>query len=211
MEAIIKITEKDGKQLVSARDLYEKLGYDLSQWARWFKKNITENQFAIENEDFIKLDTMSRTIDFALSIDFAKKLSMMARTETGEKIREYFVKVEKKMKELVKPQSTLDILKLTIQGLEEQQKGLEEVKQEILELKASNQTRPEYYTIAGWATLNKIQVGVQLAAKLGGKASRICKSEGYHMDEIPDPRFGKVKSYPKSVLQQVFKELSTIG
>lgn len=212
MNELVKITETNGKKAVSARELYEKLGYDKSQWARWFKKNITKNQFAIENEDWIGFDMMSSsnngtlTKDFALSIDFAKKLSMMARTEAGEKIRDYFIEVEKQAKAIAKPQTTLDILKLTIQGLEEQQKGLEEVKREVLELKAQTATRPEYFTIVGYATLNKIQVGLQLASKLGQKASRICKLEGFPMDEIPDPRFGKVKSYPKMVLQQVFND-----
>lgn len=206
MNELIKITETNGRKAVSARELYLGIGLAEQHWVRYYKKNITENQFAIENEDFIQLPLMGRTQDFALSIDFAKKLSMMARTEAGEKIRDYFIEVEKQAKAIAKPQSTLDILKLTIQGLEEQQRGLDEVKREVLELKAQTVTRPEYFTIVGWATLNKIQVGLQLAAKLGSKAARICKVNGYPMDEIPDPRFGKVKSYPKMVLQQVFSE-----
>lgn len=38
----------------------------------------------------------NETQDFALSIDFAKKISMMARTEMGEKVREYFLKIERR-------------------------------------------------------------------------------------------------------------------
>ena len=201
MSELIKITESNGRRAVSARELYVGLGLAEQHWVRYYKKNITENQFAIENEDYIKLPLMGRTQDFALSIDFAKKLSMMARTEAGEKIRDYFIEVEKQAKAIAKPQTTLDILKL-----KEQQKWLDEVRQEVLELKAKTITRPEYFTIVGYATLNKIQVGLQLASKLGQKASRICKMEGFPMDEIPDPRFGKVKSYPKLVLQRVFNE-----
>lgn len=212
MNELIKIQEHNGRKAVSARELYTKLGYDISNWKRWFKKNITENQFAVETEDYVGFVIMTsgnETQDFALSIDFAKKLSMMARTETGEKIRQYFIDVEKKAKESAKPLSTLDILKLTIQNLEEQQRGLDEVKREVLELKAQTITRPEYFTIVGYAILNKIQVGLQLASKIGQKATRICKEEGYPMDEVPDPRFGRVKSYPKAVLQQVFNEYIT--
>jgi anti-repressor protein len=102
MQELIHISDNDGKKAVSAKELYQKLGYDPSQWSRWFNKNIIENQFAVENEDWVGFDMMSKTPDggrpskdFALSIDFAKKLAMLARTETGEKIREYFIEKEK--------------------------------------------------------------------------------------------------------------------
>lgn len=210
MNELIKISENNGRKVVSARELYEKLGYNKAVWARWAKKNITSNQFAIENEDWQGFNIMlngNETQDFALSIDFAKKLAMMARTEVGEKIRQYFIDVEKKAKENAKPLSTLDILKMTIQQMEAQQQGLEEVKQDVAELKAQKITRPDYFSIAGWASLNKIHVGVKLSAKLGIKASRFCKQNCIDTDEIPDPRFGKVKSYPKIVLQQVFSDI----
>ena len=97
---LIKIKEKNGKQLVSARDLYVFLGFDTSQWSRWHTKNLIENDFAIENEDYTLLDTKSRSKDFALTLDFAKRISMMARTEKGEKIRKYFIECEKIAKDL---------------------------------------------------------------------------------------------------------------
>ena len=83
MSELIKITEDvAGNKIVSARELYQKLGYDLSQWSRWYKKNIVNNNFAIENEDWVGFDIKSNgndTKDFALRLDFAKRLSMMAK------------------------------------------------------------------------------------------------------------------------------------
>ena len=84
MKEIIKITEKNGIQAVSARELYHFLGYDISQWSRWYQTNINKNEFAVENEDYQTLDIMSNgniTKDFALTIDFAKEISMLARNE----------------------------------------------------------------------------------------------------------------------------------
>lgn len=101
---LIKITEINGNQVVSARELYEVLGYNSTQWKRWYEKNIINNEFAIEEEDYIGFDTMSsgnKTKDFALKIEFAKKLSMMARTENGETARAYFIECEKKLKSQV--------------------------------------------------------------------------------------------------------------
>ena len=124
MNELITITESNGKRAVSAKELYEKLGFAPQHWANWYKKNIINNTFAVENEDFIQLPLSGRTQDFALSIDFAKRLSMMARTETGEQI--------------------------------------------------------------------------------GRKVCNLCRQLGIEPEEIPDPRFGKVKTYPENVLKQVF-------
>lgn len=201
MNELIKIVENDGKKAVSARELYEKLGFDLSQWSRWYKKNITGNEFAIKNQDYIELDTMSRTTDFALSIDFAKRLSMMARTETGEQIRNYFIEIEKRA---TKPLSQLDILAQSIQILQAQEKRISEIDDRVKVIEAKQTTHQNWFTIAGYGTLLKIQVGIKLAASLGRKACNLCRQLGIEPEEIPDPRFGKVKTYPENVLKQVF-------
>ena len=201
MNELIKIVENDGKKAVSARELYEKLGFDLSQWSRWYKKNITGNEFAIRNQDYIELDTMSRTTDFALSIDFAKRLSMMARTETGEQIRNYFIEIEKRA---TKPMSQLDILAQSVQILQAQEKRIAEIDDRVKVIEAKQTTHQNWFTIAGYGTLLKIQVGIKLAASLGRKACNLCKQLGVEPEEIPDPRFGKVKTYPENVLKQVF-------
>lgn len=96
---LIKVEQQDGRQVVSARELYDFLGFDKSQWSRWYPKNILDNQFAIEGEDWVGFDIKSNhnaTKDFALSIDFAKRLSMMAKTAQGEMARQYFIECEKK-------------------------------------------------------------------------------------------------------------------
>lgn len=74
------------------------------------------------------------------------------------------------------------------------------------ELKAASQTTPEYFTIVGWATLNNMSIGLKLASSLGKKASTLCKNKGYIRESLPDPRFGRVHTYPGKVLEQVFNE-----
>ena len=98
MKELIKITEQNGTKAVSARELYEFLGYNKAVWSRWYQKNIIDNEFAFENIDYQTLNIMlngNETKDFALSIEFAKKISMMARTEKGEEARRYFIECEK--------------------------------------------------------------------------------------------------------------------
>lgn len=106
MNQLIRIEEtKEGKKSVSARDLYKALELSGGQFSRWAKKNIIDNPFAIEHEDFEGFDMMSsgnEIKDYALSIEFSKKLSMIARTKRGEQVRDYFIECEDKLKEVFK-------------------------------------------------------------------------------------------------------------
>jgi len=216
MNELIKIQEYKGQQAVSARELYNFLEVE-TRFDIWIKRML-EYDFD-ENIDFQCLNKNVhmpnggiKTIldDYALSLDCAKEIAMLQRTPKGKQARQYFIEVEKKARALAKPLSTLDMLEMSIRQIREQENRVNAIESKVLEIEAKTITRPEYFTIVGWATLNKIQVGLQLAAKLGSKAARICKDNGYPMDEIPDPRFGKVKSYPKKVLQQVFNESTYI-
>lgn len=103
MNELIKVSQNEnGLQVVSARELYAYLGYENSQFSRWAKSKILENGFCIENEDWVGFDIIvegNKIKDYALSLDFAKRLSMMAKTEKGEEVRNYFIECEKKLKD----------------------------------------------------------------------------------------------------------------
>ena len=126
---LIKITEQNGDKAVSAKELYDYLGYDKSQWSRWYQKNIIDNEFALQDIDYQVFDLMSSselggrpTKDFALSIDFSKKLSMLARTKEGENARDYFVDCEKVAKNPLQNISRIDLARMIIESEEENQR-----------------------------------------------------------------------------------------
>lgn len=206
---LIKITGQNGKQAVSARELYDFLGYTKAHWAKWYRKNIEENEFSLEGVDYQTL-TLSvngnETKDFALCIDFAKKLSMMARTEKGEIARKYFLECEEKYKTEIIAYQNDPFIQLRVSQID-QQKKINELESKVHLIEAKTTTRPDYFSVMGYAILNEITIGLHLAASIGRKASSICKTKGYPMDEVPDPRFGRVKLYPQLVLQQVFSEV----
>jgi len=106
-----------------------------------------------------------------------------------------------------KPMSTLDIMEQSIKMMRENQEALAEVKREVGELKAKTSTHPEYFTVVGYGNLNGVSVNIKLASRLGRAASKLCKEKGLLTDEIPDPRFGKVKMYPAQILEQVFTQV----
>lgn len=103
----LAFVEKNGKQFVSAKELYNGLGLKKANWSVWHKNNIQNNAFFKENEDWVgfMLDMNgNNTLDFDISIDFAKHLAMKADTTKSHDYRNYFINCEK---ELLKPKFQL--------------------------------------------------------------------------------------------------------
>lgn len=104
----------DEEGMTTARTLYEFLELNPSNYSKWCKTNITTNQFATENEDYFysSSSTSERgrgnfAQDFKLTAHFAKKLSMKGSGERAEQAREYFSRLDEKMKEIAIDQSKL--------------------------------------------------------------------------------------------------------
>lgn len=98
----------DEQGRTTSRRLYSFLELAQSQYSRWCRANITENEFAEENIDFIVLDINVEnskggrpTQDYVLTAAFAKKLAMTSNNTKGEQAREYFIKVEEQLKKVV--------------------------------------------------------------------------------------------------------------
>jgi anti-repressor protein len=97
----------DEEGRTTAKKLYEFLELNPANYSRWCKSNITDNQFAEESVDYWAFIIQEErnfnpnpTTDYKLTADFAKKLSMMQKNDRGEQARDYFSKVDTKMKEV---------------------------------------------------------------------------------------------------------------
>lgn len=205
---LIKITEHNGIKCVSARELCLYLGFNKTHWAKWYKKNVIENQFAIENQDYVELALSARSRDFAISLDFAKKICMMANTAKGDEMRDYFIDCEKKVdqvKSIMVNYSNDPIIAMRVDQIETK-KRLEAQEKRLKLVEAKTTTRPDYFTIAGYATLQGMSVNLKMASRLGKAASKICKERGLKTDSTPDARYGVVKMYPTHVLEEVFNQ-----
>ncbi|SHN03343.1 anti-repressor protein [Anaerosporobacter mobilis DSM 15930] len=94
----------DEKGMTTAKKLYDFLELDRSNYSRWFKKNIEENEYFEENTDWIGFVTVTNgneTKDAKITTDFAKHLSMESHSYKGKDARNYFIGVEDKLKEVV--------------------------------------------------------------------------------------------------------------
>lgn len=96
MNELIKVNYETERPTVMGRELHEALGVK-SKYADWFK-NMCGYGFN-ENEDYItfskNLENGGRTIDHQLTIDMAKEICMIQRSEKGKQFRQYFIEVEK--------------------------------------------------------------------------------------------------------------------
>ena len=88
----------------TARALYDFLEMPTSNFARWARQNIEQNEFYDENKDwwgFVIVKNGNNCKDYRLTTDFAKHLCMESHSARGKVAREYFVTVEDKAKEMV--------------------------------------------------------------------------------------------------------------
>ena len=124
MELIKIKTNENGEQLVSGRELHEFLEVN-EKYTDWFKRMI-EYGFA-ENVDFIGLSEKSEKLggrprmNHAMTLNMAKEVSMIQRTEKGKQARLYFIDVENQYKAIQKrlPNTREAIQQLLLQGVEE--------------------------------------------------------------------------------------------
>lgn len=100
MNELIKITEYNGNQAVSARDLHKFLEIT-ERFSSWFERML---QYGfVENIDyqgceFFNTLANQTLTDYALTLDCAKEISMIQRSKKGKEAREYFIECEKQLR-----------------------------------------------------------------------------------------------------------------
>ena len=102
MSELIPIQERDGIQAVMGRDLHAFLGIG-KDYTTWFK-DMTAYGF-VAGQDFSPISGNTSPaggrprIDHIVSLDMAKEISMIQRTDKGKQARQYFIECERRAKE----------------------------------------------------------------------------------------------------------------
>jgi len=142
MKEIIKINQNNqGEAQVSARELYKELGVK-KRFSAWFEQY---QEMYVEGTDWTVVpggttvnnggNGAVRTVsDFSLTVDMAKNVAMMSKTEKSQQIRDYFIQVEKRYKQLASdPSYQMALgLKASQQLLEHKDKIIAEMKPKAL-------------------------------------------------------------------------------
>lgn len=180
MKDLIKVTTQtpielalgiDENGMTTAKKLYEFLELNPSNYSKWAKRNITENEFAVEGEDFHSYHMTNEgrgnfAEDYKLTSDFAKKLSMTAKNEKGEEARNYFVAVENKLKQTAIEMNNLSPELRFLINVEmkqkEQQKQIDDVKSDLQGIRDTILLSP-----STWRTDTSKMI-TRIAQKLGG-------------------------------------------
>lgn len=198
---LIKITEQNGKQAVSARELHTFLDIE-TRFDIWIKRmfgyGFEENK-DYETCSFLNLNNQT-VIDYALSLDMSKEISMIQRSEKGKIARQYFLECEKKLKNPIQSISKIDLARMIIESETENQK---------LQLQIEEQAPKVLFTEAVIGSTTSCLIGelakiiCQNGFSIGqNRLFRVLREEGYL------GRFGERKNIPNQrYLEQGLFEL----
>lgn len=92
----------DENGMTTAKALYEFLSGEKSNFSKWAKRNIEQNEFYEENKDwwgFVTVTNGNECKDYRLTTDFAKHLSMESHSARGKEARQYFITIEDRAKQ----------------------------------------------------------------------------------------------------------------
>lgn len=148
--------------------------------------------------------------DAIMTMDMAKEIAMLQRSDKGKQAREYFIACEKQLK---KPMTMAEIVAANANRLveiEHQNNALaaEQIKQaeEIKQIKAQvTTTDTNYYSIAGYASYIGKHVGNDAAKKLGKSASALSRQQKYPIYQAHSSVWGRVNTYHRDILKIVFR------
>src|SRR5690625_569583 len=133
MNQLIPIIEHDGKTAVNLRDLHNYLEVTtrFNDWAyRMFDYGFTEGQDYVE-VSLLKNEQQTRgghnRRDWAVTLDTAKEIAMIQRTDKGKQARQYFIEVEKRARQVDVPQSLPEALRRYADEVESHQQTKQEL------------------------------------------------------------------------------------
>ncbi len=159
MKELIKIQEQNGNSVVSARELHSFLEVTerFNNWCnRMFEYGFYENVDYTSVKTFTVVNNGAKKTldDYALTLDTAKEISMLQRSEKGKQARRYFIDCEKKLKNKVLDFSDASVVLQLAQNFAEEQKRRLQAEKENLRLKPKAELMDKVM-----ATDEKIDIG----------------------------------------------------
>jgi phage anti-repressor protein len=226
---------------VDARELHERLG-SKQQFADWIRAKVVDNPFFLENQDYVLLHEILKQIgrgghnrkDYALTIDTAKKVAMAEQTESGDKVRDYFLDCERRAKAAAPAISYPEALRRLANEVEQRELAIAQ-RDEAVRTKALIGNKREATAMATASTATRRadaladEVGrgkTYLATRsipwldeyfveskgmfsvLGKKLSLLGLEMGLPPRDIPNSDYGSVKIHHRDVIEKLRRRLA---
>lgn len=165
MNEVLKINYDNERITLSARELHEYLGIG-TQYTKWFDR-MCEYGFT-ENTDYQAISQKRLTAqgnettysDHQITLDMAKEIAMIQRSEKGKQVRQYFIEVEKQWNS---PERVI------ARGYLEAKKQLDVLNKQILDMKPK--------------ALFADAVATSQNSCLVGELAKIIKANGYDIGQ----------------------------
>lgn len=168
MQDLLNVRYDSDRITISARELHKQLGIQ-KRFSQWFEAN---KQGFEENQDYsgayLKVQSnqygaQRELDDYQLTIEMAKHICMMSRTEKGGQIRQYFIQLEKDW-------NTPE--KVMARALRIAERELETHKEQVKALAEENEAMKPKALFADAVTTSKCSV-------LIGDLAKILRQNGY--------------------------------
>lgn len=136
MNELLKVNYDNDRITLSARELHGFLGIG-TEFAKWMQR-MCEYGFS-ENQDyrvFVKNDDNSKggrpSTDYEITLDMAKEIAMIQRSDKGKEVRQYFLELERRWNspEAVMNRA-LEYSRKQVKALMEEKQGLIEENKEL--------------------------------------------------------------------------------
>ncbi len=165
-ELIKTFKQNDGSVAVDGRDLHDFLEVE-TPYRIWIQRMI-EYGFT-ENVDFIGFEQKSTKlqggrpqVNHALTLDMAKELSMIQRTDRGKQARQYFISMEKRAKAKQQlPQTPEEKIMLLLQNANEDNKKINQIDNRVKDLEHNKPLTPGEYNYISHAVGGAVNTYVQ--------------------------------------------------
>lgn len=137
MNELLKVNYDNDRITLSARELHEFLGIG-TQYTKWFDRMIEYGFY--ENVDYQAISQKRLTaqgnettyIDHEITLDMAKEIAMIQRSDKGKEVRQYFLELERRWNspEAVMNRA-LEYSRKQVKALMEEKQGLIEENKEL--------------------------------------------------------------------------------
>lgn len=200
MKDLITVNYENERPTVIGRTLHEGLEV-ATQYKDWFPR-MCEYGFT-EGKDYCSfLSDRSdglpgkRRIDHAISIQMAKELCMLQRSEMGKKFRKHFISIEEAWNS---PEKLMErALQIAHQRAIEAEKRILALTDEKETLEIAQNTSLRFYTVVKYSKGFNMNWNLSECQTIGKRLSAYCRSHAIEIRpcETNDERFGTVNSYP---------------